>query len=289
MNENSPHKTPANRLTVKGWIEDATRQLVFAEIPSARLDAELILAHTVRQPRTWLHSHGDDALESRHEEIANARLDLRLDRVPVAYIIGHKEFYGRPFKVTTATLIPRPESEALIDLLALALPKNAALLPEKPLRLVDIGTGSGSLGITAKLEHPELDVTLTDISRHALNVAEDNARMHHVKVTTIRGDLLAAYPFTADIIIANLPYVDPEWERSKETDHEPAGALFADNHGLALIFKLLIQTKEKLVLGGKLILEADPEQHPAIVKEAANYGLVLSDTKDYGLLFDKLA
>jgi release factor glutamine methyltransferase len=92
----------------------------------------------------------------------------------------------------------------------------------------------------------------------------------------------------ADVIIANLPYVDPEWERSKETDHEPASALFAENHGLALIFELLIQTKEKLALGGKLILEADPEQHPAIIKEAAKYGFVLSETRDYGLLLDKL-
>lgn len=284
MNENSPLV-----MTINDWLSDATRQLTEAAIPSARLDAELLLSHTVRKPRTWLHGHGDENLDPRQLEIARARLDLRLDRVPVAYIIGHKEFYGHTFKVTTATLIPRPESEDLIALLDQAVPKNERLLAERPLRLIDVGTGSGSLGITAKLTYPELDVTLTDVSRHALMIAEENAQALHAGVETLRSDLLAAYPFVADIIIANLPYVAIEWERSPETEHEPASALFANNHGLALIFSLLVQTKEKLALGGKLILEADPEQHPAIKKEAAKYGLVLHAQQGYGLLFDKLA
>ncbi len=284
MNENSP-----SAMTIKDWLDDATRQLSAAGIPSARLDAELLLAHTVRKPRTWLHGHNDETLEARQLEIARARLDLRLDRVPVAYIIGHKEFYGHTFKVTTATLIPRPESEALIELLDEAVPKNERLIAERPLRFVDVGTGSGSLGITAKLQYPELDVTLTDVSRHALNIAEENARALQADVELIQSDLLTSYPFVADIIVANLPYVDIEWQRSPETDHEPASALFAANHGLALIFDLIVQTKEKLAIGGKLILEADPEQHPAIKKEAGKYGLVLHQERDYGLLFDKLA
>ena len=274
--------------TVKDWIDDATRQLQHASIPSARLDAELLLAHTIRKPRTWLHGHGDEALDDRSVEIANARLDLRLDRVPVAYIIGHKEFYGRRFKVNTATLIPRPESESLIELLHEALPKNQSLLNERPLRLVDVGTGSGSLGITAKLEHPELEVTLTDISRHALKVADQNAEVLGAEITSLQSNLLANYPFIADIIIANLPYVDTEWERSPETEHEPASALFAEKNGLALIFELLTQTRAKLANGGKLILEADPQQHPDIIKEAIKNGLVLTETNDYGILFEKL-
>lgn len=288
MNANLPPKTPANTFTIADWLAEATRQLVFADIPSARLDAELLLAHTLRKPRTWLHGHGDETLSERHREIANARLDLRLDRVPVAYIIGHKEFYGRMFKVTTATLIPRPESESLIALLNEALPRNHSLLPEA-LKVVDVGTGSGILGITAKLEHPELDVTLLDISRHALTVAQDNAATLNAEVNTLQSDLLTSYPFIADVIIANLPYVNPEWERSPETNHEPAEALFATNNGLSLIFELLIRSKEKLAYGGKLILEADPEQHPAIIKEATKYGLVLVKNDGYGLLFDKLA
>lgn len=283
MNENLP------LLTLSSWIETATQQLSAAGILSARLDAELLLSHTLRKNRTWLHSHHDDPLSERHKEIANARLDLRLDRVPVAYIIGHKEFYGRQFKVTTATLIPRPESEDLVELIKQAVPKNQSLLDEPPLRLVDVGTGSGILGIMAKLEHPELDVTLVDSSRHALKVAETNAEQHHTSVSLLTSDLLGSYAFTADIIVANLPYVNPDWERSPETNHEPPIALFARNNGLALIFDLLPQTKAKLARGGKLILEADPEQHPAIIKEAAQYGLIHVTTLGYGLLFDKLS
>jgi release factor glutamine methyltransferase len=275
-------------ISISDWLAEATHSLVFNNIPSGRLDAELLLAHTLKKPRTWLHGHGDEPLEARANEIANARLDLRLDRVPVAYIIGHKEFYGRRFKVTTSTLIPRPESESLIELLATAIPKNQSLLNERPLRVIDVGTGSGILGITAKLEHPELDVTLSDISRHALTVAEQNARALQADVSILSSNLLVNYPLVADIIIANLPYVDAEWERSPETDHEPASALFAAQNGLALIFELLIQTRSKLALGGKLILEADPEQHPAIIKEATKNGLVHVETIDYAVLLEKL-
>lgn len=284
MNENSP-STP----TVNDWLTEATHRLVFATIPSARLDAELLLAHTLRKPRTWLHGHGDEPLTPRQLEIAQARLDLRLDRVPIAYIIGHKEFYGRTFKVTTATLIPRPESEAVIELLNKALPSTASLLPDRPPRLLDVGTGSGILGITAKLEHPELDVTLIDISRHALSVAGDNAELLHADVTSLQSNLLQRYPLTADYIVANLPYVDPNWDRSPETDHEPEEALFATRGGLALIYELLAQTKDKLARGGTLILEADPSQHEAIIREAGLHGLVKANVRDYALAFNKVA
>lgn len=275
--------------TIAHWLSTAAQRLKDAGIPTARLDAELLLAHTLRKPRTWLHGHSDEALSDRQREIVEARLDLRIDRVPVAYIIGHKEFYGHSFKVTTATLIPRPESETLIEMLDEALPKNLAFINDDSLRLVDVGTGSGNLGITAKLLHPELDVTLIDTSRHALNVAEDNAKTLHAEVTLVQSDLLAAYPFIATVIIANLPYVNPDWDRSPETNHEPASALFAANNGLALIFELLLQTKAKLAIGGWLILEADPEQHPAIKKEAAQYGLVVTSSRDYGILLHKVA
>ena len=275
--------------TIQDWLSTATGVLTNADIPSARLDAEIILAHTIRKPRTYLHAHGDEPLTSRQEEIANARIDLRLDRVPIAYIIGHKEFYGRKFKVTTATLIPRPESEALIELLRATLPLTQPLIIDQPRRLVDVGTGSGALGITAKLEFPELDVTLIDTSRYALAVAKENAATLDTPVTLLQSDLLSAYPFVADTIIANLPYVDATWHRSPETNHEPAEALFADNHGLALIFELLAQTREKLARGGTLILEADPAQHAALQIEAVRYGLLFKKNLGYGLCFNKLA
>lgn len=273
---------------INEWLKQATAELAAAGVPSARLDAELILAHTLRKPRTYLHAHVDEVITERHEEIANARIALRKDFVPVAYIIGHKEFYGRPFRVTNATLVPRPESERLIELLKTIMPQETRLLQDDPLRLVDVGTGSGVLGITAKCEYPELDVTLLDTSRHALRIAEQNARAHNAEVTVAQSDLLANYPFTADTILANLPYVDPSWERNQETNHEPEQALFARNNGLALIFELIIQSRNQLRTGGWIVLEADPRQHTAITEHATQNGLVVAQTDGFGMLLQKL-
>lgn len=264
--------------TYSQWLKAARHQLSQADIPSARLDAEIILAHTVRKNRTYLHAHPDTALEPRQHDIAEARLALRLERTPVAYIVGHKEFYGRLFKVTPATLIPRPESETMIELLKSTF-RPVFLQDTK--RLVDIGTGSGCLGITAKLELPDLSVTLLDISKHALSVAETNAKDLKADVTILQSDLLESYPLTPDIILANLPYVDSSWERSPETNYEPPMALFADNEGLALIDKLVASTKTRLAHHGHLFLEADPRQHQHITSLASQHGLKTIDQKGF--------
>jgi release factor glutamine methyltransferase len=282
MNANlSPQKQ-----AIKEWLQEATLELVGAGITSARLDAELILSHTLRKPRTYVHAHLDESLSLRDQEIANSRLELRLDHVPIAYIIGHKEFYGRPFTVTPATLIPRPESEAIIDTLKDLFP-NTMALPGHTKRLVDVGTGSGCLGITAKLELPELDVTLTDISRHTLPIAEKNAAALHAEVRVIKSDLLKEYPLSPDVIIANLPYVDESWERSLETAYEPSLALFAANNGRHLIEKLIDQTNERLGPDGLLLLEADPSQHDALIAHARKSQLHLIRTNGYCLAFEK--
>jgi release factor glutamine methyltransferase len=278
MSENLQQQTYIN-----DWLRSATEELESVGIESAHLDAEIILAHTLNKPRTYLHAHDDSTIDARTEEIANARIALRTDRIPIAYIIGHKDFYGRRFKVTTATLIPRPESEILIETIAEVLPKNLSLFPDETIRLVDIGTGTGILGITAKLEHPELDVTLLDISLPALKVAETNAKRLEADVKIMKSDLLESYPFRPSIIVANLPYVDKDWERSPETDSEPELALFAGDGGKALINKLLTQATSRLEPNGVLILEADPVQHADIIKNALTARFNLIKQQDYCL------
>lgn len=267
--------------TISQWLKEAAKALKQAGIPSPRLDAEIILAHTLRKPRTYLHAHGSEEIEPRKREIADARIALRLDRTPVAYIIGHKEFYGRQFKVTPSTLIPRPESETMISLLKELVP---GIVPQK---LIDVGTGSGCLGITAKLELPNLDVTLSDISRHALKVAEFNAAYHKATVSLLHGDLLERYPFTADIILANLPYVDEAWQLSPETKHEPSVALFASSGGMHLINRLLEQTISQLASGGFIFIEADPRQHATIIQTAKAKDLSLRKSEGFILAFQK--
>lgn len=282
MNENSPLKT----LVIDSWLRDATAHLRAIGIESARLDAEIILAHTLHRPRTYLHAHGDDTIEPRRLDIANARLDLRLDHTPIAYIIGHKEFYGRRFKVTTATLIPRPESETIIDLLKDIVPHNLSLLLQHP-RLVDVGTGSGCLGITAKLELPDLEVTLLDTSTYALNVARFNTQVMGVELECLHSNLLLDYPFTPNIIVANLPYVDTSWEVSAETAAEPDEALYAKDDGLALINKLITQAKSRLAVHGFLLLEADLRQHDSIVRTAKNHGFTVREIRGLIICLEK--
>lgn len=259
-------------MIVAEWLVEATKELQSADISSARLDSELILAHTLRKPRTYLHAHSDQELSARQQDIANARLELRLDHTPIAYIVGHKEFYGRRFKTTPAALIPRPESEAMIELLKSIMPTTLPLIKEKR-RLIDVGTGTGALGITAKLEWPELDVTLTDTSQHALNLAKENASLLHADVQFHKGDLLRGYNTPVDIITANLPYVDRSWTVSPDVYAEPDIALYAPDNGLALIKQLLNQAVGLLRPGGSLLLESDERQQVTIIQLAAAHDL----------------
>ena len=267
-------------MTINIWLRDAAEQLAMVGIPSALLDAEIILAHTLKKSRTYLHAHGDEVIPLRLEEIANARIDLRLDRTPVAYIVGHKEFYGRLFKVTPSVLIPRPESETMIELL------NKYLTPGEK-RLVDIGTGSGCLGITAKLEHPEISVILSDVDQKVLSVARENSERLGADVRVVQSDLFSVLPGRFDFVLANLPYVDRNWDRSPETNAEPELALFADDGGLKIIKRLIAELPAKLSDKGIALIEADPEQHRAIRESAEEVGLAHKESTDYTVVLQK--
>ncbi len=279
MSVNSQSQT----LVIKDWLKSAVRQLSDIGIASACLDAEIILSNTLNKNRTYLHAHGNEVLDGRIIKITNKQLSQRLGRMPIAYIIGHKEFYGREFIVNSDTLIPRPESEDIITLLSRILPTKTFGLP--PTKLIDVGTGCGCLGITAKLEFPRLDVTLTDISEKSLKIARTNANRLSTDVSFLQGDLLLNFSARADIIIANLPYVDSAWKRSPETEYEPSLALFADKHGLSIIDRFIPIIHNSLNRDGHLIIEADPTQHEAIVKSAKKQSLVKTHQLGYALSF----
>ena len=266
-------------MIISEWLKIATKSLKTANIPSARLDAELILANTLRKNRTYLHAHLDEELDPRRFDIANARLDLRLDRVPIAYILGYKEFYGRRFTVSPSVLIPRPESE---DLISLFLELTASEIAEKV--LIDVGTGSGCLGITAKLERSNLSVILSDISKPALNIAEKNANALNADVHIQQQSLLNGQLKPVDYIFANLPYVDKNWDVSPELQYEPKIALFAEDEGLKLILQLISQAPRCLTPEGLLFIEADPQQHNRIINEAVKNGFVKERVLNYILV-----
>ena len=266
-------------MIISEWLKAAIKSLKNVGISSARLDAELILANTLRKNRTYLHAHLDEEIDPRRFDIANARLDLRLDRVPIAYILGYKEFYGRKFTVSPSVLIPRPESE---DLISLFLELTASEIAEKV--LIDVGTGSGCLGITAKLERSNLSVILSDISKPALNIAEKNANALNVDVHIQQQSLLNGQLKPVDYIFANLPYVDKNWDVSPELQYEPDIALFAEDKGLKLILQLISQAPRCLTPEGLLFIEADPQQHNRIINEAVKNGFVKERVLNYILV-----
>ena len=269
-------------MDIAHWIMQATERLKQVGVDSARLDAELILAETLRKPRTYLHAHTDEPIDPRRDDIATARLALREERVPLAYILGRKEFYGRTFFVTPDVLVPRPESEDVIALFCELAPSI-----KTPKTLIDVGTGSGCLGITAALERPMLRVILSDISRQALNIAQKNAISLHASVHTRRQSLLSEQIEPLDYIFANLPYVDESWDTSPELLHEPPQALYAKKEGLELIFRLIDQTPRHLNKSGLLFIEADPVQHQRIIAYATENRLTHIATKGYCCAFQK--
>lgn len=268
--------------SVDTWLAAAAAQLQTAGIASSRLDSELLLSHVLQQPRHWLHAHGDSTLSQVHQMQAEQLLTCRLQHEPLAYLVGHKEFYGRDFVVSPAVLVPRPETEQMIALLL-------QLIQPTQHTIADVGTGSGILAITAQLEIPPCQVDAYDISPKALAIAQRNAQQHDAtSVNFIQSDLLAAAQQRYDVILANLPYVNPAWQRDdRETAHEPTLALFAEDDGLALISILLAQTEQWLAPSGLLILEADPCQHSRIIARAAAHQLTHMRSEGYTLAFAK--
>lgn len=275
MNEKSLPPTPV----IKDWLTDACSRLTKASIPTPKLDSEIILASILKKDRSYLYAYPDQIINAHDREIADAKLDLRIDRMPIAYILGYKEFYGRKFVVNSSTLVPRPESEQIIETLKKILKNKKS--NKTTLNIVDVGTGSGCLGITAKLEFPSANITLLDIDKQALSVAEKNAKKHAVAINIIHSNLLQNYIEKPDIVLANLPYVDAEWERSPETNYEPSVALFASDHGESIIKALIDQASSLLAPDGHLILEADPVQHQSLINYAKQYNFSLNDKIDY--------
>lgn len=207
-----------------------------------------------------------------------------------AYERGIQDFYGRDFLVSTDVLIPRPETEMMVDaVLGLA---GVAILPgvrpemaklPRGMRILDVGTGSGCIAVTVKLELPSAEVSAVDVSEKALAVARKNAEKYGVEVEFIWSDLLEKVEGEFDVIMANLPYVDENWDWiSDELENEPKLALFAGDGGCELIFRLIRQAVHRCKY---LILEADPCQHERIVNYAREYGFVLQKIRGFVVVF----
>ncbi len=274
-----------NKMSYGQWLQSAYKSLQNVNIPSARLDAELLLGFSIKKPRHYIIAHSEDQLSTAQLQRLKKLLKRRIDREPIAYILGYKEFYGRNFMVSPSVLIPRPESETIIKLF-----KQHNLTG----RVLDVGTGSGCIGLTLKAEHPAINLTISDVSTSALEVARKNAKKLGIKpIRCIQSDLLEHWllhknPKKFDVIIANLPYVDSSWQVSPETAFEPAGALFSKESGMQHIKRLFVQTPQLLQRNGHLLIEADPRQHNKLSKYAEKSGLQPIKKEDFIVLYTYL-
>ncbi len=231
---------------------------------TATRDAELLLLHTLQIPRAQLLAHPELTLTEAQLQAYEAAITRRLAPEPIQYITGTQEFYGLTLQVTPAVLIPRPETELLVEAVLHQLPKH------QPLRIADIGSGSGAIAIAIAHHLPQATVTALDISPEALAIARRNAETHHVsnRIRFLQSDLLTTVPGeTFDAILSNPPYVpnvDHPTLHPQVRDHEPPTALFAGADGLEIYRRLIPAARAALVPNGLLALEFGHGQREAL-------------------------
>lgn len=266
-------------MTTGYWLNTATKFLESKAIATARLDCLVLLEDVMHLNRAQLLAEPNTEMKQAQVELLQKLLVRRSKHEPLAYIRAQSEFYGRNFVVSDAVLVPRPESETIIDLL-----KDLPDLPARPF-IVDVGTGGGALGISAALELENAQVELLEIDEKALEVAKTNVVMHATAILATQSDLLQNMTTQPDVLLCNLPYVPDEYQINRAAKHEPALALFAGPDGLDLYRKLFeeVQNLQKRPLF--ILSEALPAQHEALATLAADSGYTLQQTDDFIQVF----
>ncbi len=252
--------------TVRDVLALSSAYLEAKGSPTARLDAELLVGHALGMPRLDLYLHHDRPLTA--DELAAIRplLRRRADLEPVAYIVGEVGFRRLTLLTDARALMPRPETETLVEVALALLPRGG--------RLVDVGTGAGPIALSVRHERPDAAVLAVDASADALDLARVNADRLGLEVAFAVSDLLADAPGPFDVIAANLPYVpdgDPRTEPGV-VRHEPHLALWGGPDGLDLIRRLVARAPERLAPGGAIVLEVSDEQAAAVQALLAEAG-----------------
>ncbi len=236
--------------------------ILFAnDIEDSSLESELLLRHTLKIDRVQLYLDPDRELSPEQDEEFWQLVQRRLNHEPTAYIVGHREFYGFDFIVDSSVLIPRPESELLVDK-TIELARNYSFLT-----IADIGTGCGAIAVSLAINVPQSKIYASDISTPALKIAALNCLKHRVtdRVSLLNGDMLNPLPESVDIIVANLPYVkESDLPRVNTINFEPFEALNGGPDGLVKIRRLCSRVAEKLCPGGHLLLEIGQGQGEAL-------------------------
>ena len=253
--------------TIRQLINEASSKLNWS--PTPRLDAELLLAHILEKDRTYIASNPRITVSDNDVSKSHRFISRRQKKEPIAYIISTKEFYGFEFKVTKDTLIPRPETEILVD-------KAIEIVAEENIgNVADVGTGSGCIILSIAKEVYERNLSLaksikwiaTDISENALTVAKENSEnlftKREMSVNFLHGDLLSPIRERVDLIISNPPYIpQPTYEALEVNvrEFEPKGALLGGETGIEIINQLFSEAKERLNTGGIIMIEMHYDQ-----------------------------
>ena len=267
-----PVTTIEPTLDIRSALKQGMAELRGALVSSHTLAAEVLLMHVLRRDRAWMYSHHEEILDPVAAQKYFALIARRAAGEPTQYITGHQEFWGLDFDVTSAVLIPRPETEHVMEVALARLGDRGLKIhmdtgaPRQTLRVADVGTGSGCLAVALAYELPHAQVIATDISAAALEVAKRNAARHNVseRITFIETDLLSALPNIPDdaryfdLIVSNPPYIaesEAATLQREVRDHEPHSALFGGSTGVEIYDRLLAQAQMKLRDRGILVLE----------------------------------
>jgi release factor glutamine methyltransferase len=255
----------AEEWTVRRVLDWTTGHLKEHGSDTPRLDAEILLAHARGCKRIELYTRFDEPLTDAQRAVMRDLAKRRAKLEPVAYLVGHREFFSLDFRVTPDVLIPRPDTETLVvELLDAARPLEAP-------RVLDLGTGSGCIAIAVAINLPPARITATDLSEAALAVARGNAGTHSVsdRIRFLQGDLFVPLETGEqfDVTASNAPYIANHERETLQNDvrkYEPHSALFAGPSGTEILFRIIDGAAARLVPGGTLILEISPEQAPAV-------------------------
>lgn len=273
-------------MTIKQALIKYSKLLKDKKITFADLDAEVILAYILKKPKEYLFSHSENNLTTKQLNDVKAFIQRRVKGEPVAYLTNHKEFFGLDFYVDKRVLIPRPETEILVEEVIKYVNNKSSRCEScshqskarlsttrQKLTICDIGTGSGCIAISLAKHLPHASIMATDISKPALNVAKKNAQKHNVKIKFLQSDLLESVSKNKiDILIANLPYLDDDYKyllpsfNIKSLKYEPQNALMGGPDGLDLYRRLFKQIKASKYNNLTVFTEIDPRQKVSLTK-----------------------
>jgi release factor glutamine methyltransferase len=269
-------------MKINDWLLKATKKLEDTGIGTARLDCLVLLEDVTGKDRAWVLAHPEFILSVNQISRLDKLIKPRQKHIPLAQVRGKTEFYGREFTINKDVLEPRPESETMIEVLkSLKLLKNSLV--------ADIGTGTGALAITAKLEKPSFEVIATEIDPKCIKIAKQNAKKHHTDIRVLKGNLLEPLsPLTSRLsaLLCNLPYVPDSYKINQAAANEPKIAIFGGHDGLELYRQLFTQIDSLIEKPQFILTESLPFQHSDLKNIAKKHSYSQLKEDDFIQLFE---